>query len=103
MVFANLTTADEPICGPPKDDPAFVGITVYGEQFYPQNHVGRGWGIRNGAMGAGRLPKIIVLTIDDFCVGAAAALPGVPLEQQGGARAPRPRRQKARMLNTGGP
>ena len=52
MVFANLTTVDEPICGPPKDDPAFVGITVYGEQFYPQNHVGRGWGIRNGAMGA---------------------------------------------------
>ena len=37
-----------------------------GEPFYPQNHVGRGWGIRDGAMGAVRLPKILVLTIDDF-------------------------------------
>ena len=35
-----------------------------GEPFYPQNHVGRGWGIRNGAMGAVRLFKILVLTID---------------------------------------
>ena len=26
--------------------------------FYPQNHVGRGWGIRNGTMGTVRLPKI---------------------------------------------
>ena len=33
--------------------------------FYPQNHVGRGWGTRNGARGAVRLPKILVLTIDD--------------------------------------
>ena len=37
-----------------------------GEPFYPQNRVGRGWGIRNSAMGAVRLPKILVLTIDDF-------------------------------------
>ena len=37
-----------------------------GPSFYPQNHVGRGWGIRNGTMGAVRLPKILVLTIDDF-------------------------------------
>ena len=29
---------------------------------YPQNHVGRGWGIRNGTMGTVRLPKIPVLT-----------------------------------------
>ena len=43
-------------------------LTELGEpfMFYPQNHVGRGWGIRNGAMGAVRLPKILVLTIDDF-------------------------------------
>ena len=33
--------------------------------FHPQNHVGRGWGIRDGAMGAVRLPKILVLRIDD--------------------------------------
>ena len=33
---------------------------------YPQNHVGRGWGIRNGTVGTVRLPKILVLTIDDF-------------------------------------
>ena len=32
--------------------------------FYPQDHVGRGWEIRNGTMGAVRLPKILVLTID---------------------------------------
>ena len=31
--------------------------------FYPQNHVGRGLEIRNGAIGAVRLPKILVLTI----------------------------------------
>ena len=37
-----------------------------GEQFYPQNHVGRGWGIRNGAMGAVRLPKILLVTIGAF-------------------------------------
>ena len=36
-----------------------------GEPCYPQNHVGRGWGIRDGATGAVRLPKILVLTIDD--------------------------------------
>ena len=29
--------------------------------FHPQNHVGRGWGIADGAMGAVRLPKILVL------------------------------------------
>jgi hypothetical protein len=29
VTFADLTTPDAPICGPPKDDPAFVGITVY--------------------------------------------------------------------------
>ena len=29
-----------------------------------KNHVGRGWGYFNGAMGAVRLPKILVLTID---------------------------------------
>ena len=34
--------------------------------FYPQNHVGRGRGIRNGTMGTVCLPKILVLTIDDF-------------------------------------
>ena len=34
-----------------------------GEPSYPQNHVGRGWGIRNGAKGAVRLPKILVLMI----------------------------------------
>ena len=34
--------------------------------FYPQNYVGRGWGIRNSATGAARLPKIPVLKIDDF-------------------------------------
>ena len=38
---------------------------LIGEPFYPQNHVGRGWGTRDGAMGAVRLPKILVLTIDD--------------------------------------
>ena len=37
-----------------------------GEPFYPKNHVGRGWGIGNSAMGAVRLPKTLVLTIDDF-------------------------------------
>ena len=36
-----------------------------GEPFYPQNHVGSGWVIRDGAMGAVRLPNILVLTIDD--------------------------------------
>ena len=36
-----------------------------GEPFYPQNHVGRGYEIRNSAMGAVRQPKILVLTIDD--------------------------------------
>ena len=41
--------------------------------FYPQDHVGCGWGIRNGAIGAVRLPTILVLTIDDF-VSAQAAL-----------------------------
>ena len=35
-------------------------------RLYPQNHVGRGpGGIRNGAKGAVRLPKILVLTIAD--------------------------------------
>ena len=38
----------------------------HGEPSYPQNHVGRGWGMRNGAMRAVRLPKILVLTSDDF-------------------------------------
>ena len=37
-----------------------------GEPFYPQNRVGRGWGIRNGAMGAVRLPKILLVTIGAF-------------------------------------
>ena len=37
---------------------------------YPQNHAGRGWGIRNRAMGAVRLPKILVLTIDDSVSGS---------------------------------
>ena len=36
------------------------------EPFHPQNRVGRGWGIRNGAMGAVRLPKILVLTLDAY-------------------------------------
>ena len=30
--------------------------SLRGEPFNPQNHVGRGWGIRNGAVGAARLP-----------------------------------------------
>ena len=34
-----------------------------GESYYPQSHVGRGWGISNSTMGAVRLPKILVLTI----------------------------------------
>ena len=33
----------------------------YGEPFYSQDHVGRGWGIMNGALGAARLLKILVL------------------------------------------
>ena len=37
-----------------------------GEPSYPQNHVGRGRGTRNDAMGAVRLPNILVLTIDGF-------------------------------------
>ena len=37
-----------------------------GEPSYPQNHVGCGWGIRNGATGAARLRKILVLIIDDI-------------------------------------
>ena len=37
-----------------------------GEPFYPPNHAGCGWGISNSAMGAARLPKILVLKIDDF-------------------------------------
>ena len=49
-------------------DEQLVGATVlmFGEPFYPQNHVGRGWGTRSGAMGAVRLPNILVLTIDGF-------------------------------------
>ena len=30
--------------------------------FYPRNHVGGGWGIRNGAIAAVRIPKILILT-----------------------------------------
>ena len=40
--------------------------TYIGEPFYPQNHVGRGWGISNRVIGAVRLPNILVLTTDDF-------------------------------------
>ena len=36
--------------------------------FHPQNHVGRGWGIRNGAMGAVRLPEILVVTVRAFFI-----------------------------------
>ena len=50
------------------------GPRLPGESSYPQNHAGRGWGIRNGAMGAVRLPKILVLTIDGFV--SAQHLPG---------------------------
>ena len=46
-----------------------MGCVAYtpnaGEPVYPQNHVGRGSGIRNGARGAVRLPKILVLTVFD--------------------------------------
>ena len=46
---------------------AVRGHERHGEpSFYPQNHVGRGRGIRNRAVGAVRLPKILVLTIDDL-------------------------------------
>ena len=43
--------------------------------FNPQNHVGRGRGIRNGAAGAIRLPKILVLTSDDFVLMTAVKKP----------------------------
>ena len=44
ITFANLTLID----------------VENGEPFHPQNHVGRvGGGLRNGAMGAVRLPKIL--------------------------------------------
>ena len=48
---------------------------LQGEQCYPQNHVGRGRGIRNGAAGAIRLPKILVLTSDDFVLMTAVKKP----------------------------
>ena len=44
---------------------ACVECCASGSVFYPKNHVGRGWGIRNGAIGAVRLPNTLVLTIDD--------------------------------------
>ena len=46
-----------------------------GEPSYPhkKKHVGRGCGIRNGGKGAVRLPKILVLTIGGFSVGAQRA------------------------------
>ena len=47
----------------------------------PRNHAGRGWGIRNGAMGTVpcALPKIPVLTLDGFLpFGAAAPLADHP-------------------------
>ena len=51
-------------------------LLLLGEPSYPRNHVGRGWGIRNGAMGAARLPKILVLTIDDLLSAQAVRGPG---------------------------
>ena len=59
---------------PAQDAFAHIRMENAGEQFDPQNHVGRGWGIRYGAMGAVRLPKIPVLTIDAFVSAQATEL-----------------------------
>ena len=55
--FLHITPANNPEA----NSSVTVQINQPGEPFYPQNNVGRGWGIRNGAMGAVRLPKILVL------------------------------------------